>query len=282
MKISLFMIKHKVIFSVLFVLIALISIFILGPVFENPETYSKQIDSLTEKEDMLYKLTSASAVASVIISAVPGDLTSAIADAITDLTVFFVISLSAVFLEKYIITIVGLVIFRYILPIACALGILFLLFENNKFRVWGWKVAGFALVVILSIPLSTLMADQIVAINQKTIEYTIEAGNENNLTDEEDKESNGGIINSITNAINSASNSVKSATQKAKNTLRGFVLSVAVMLVATCVMPVLAFAIVLIASKFFFNLQFDVSIRKLHSFIRDSVHLDKDDDEVTV
>lgn len=276
MKINHFIIQHKVLFSALLILIALSSIFILGPIFENPEIYAKQIDSLTEKEDTLYKLTSSAAVASVVIAAIPGNSTSAIADAITDLTIFFVISLSAVFLEKYIITIIGMVIFRYILPLACVLGIIFLLFENNKYRVWGWKLVGFSLVIILAVPLSTLMADQMVAINQKTIEYTLAAGNEDNLDNKQGEETSGGIINSITNAISNATQDMKSAAQKAKDTLRGFISSVAVMLVATCVMPILALLLVYIASKFFFNLQFDGTIRRFPSFKSRSTYEDKE------
>ena len=286
MKTNRLTIKHKAIFTVLLIIIAVLSILVLSPIFEKPEFYSKQIDSLSEKEDTLYKLTTAAAVSSVAISAVPGESTSAIADAITDLTVFFVISLSAVFLEKYIITIIGMVVFRFIVPAACLLGAIFIL-SNDRIlktwaKTWAWRAIGFAIVILLAVPLSTYMADQMVAINQNTIEYTLVEGSKDTVTDEHDDEAKKRILSSITGAIDDVTQGVQSAIQKAKSILNGFIASVAVMLIATCVMPILAFVVVLIATKMFFNLQFDVSVRKLHSFRRGSDHLDKIDDEVTV
>lgn len=67
------------------------------------------------------KLTAASTAASAAVSALPGDTGSAIAEKLADLTSDFLIVLCAIMLEKYLLTITGYAVFRFILPAVCVL-----------------------------------------------------------------------------------------------------------------------------------------------------------------
>lgn len=251
--------KSNVAICAILIVLAFLSFFVLAPVFERPETYATQIESLSEKEATLYSLTAAAAVTSAAIAAVPGDSTSAISDAITDLTLFFVISLSAVFLEKYLITVIGMIGFRILIPVACLLGCLYSWLRSRIFFTWAWRLVIFTVVILLALPLSTAMSDKMVQMNETTIQNTI---NDGELAEEALEETDSkGFFSTITDAVSNFLGGVGQSFQNAGNVvkakLQNAVSSVAVMLIATCVSPVVALVIVLLAAKFLFGLSYD-------------------------
>ncbi len=260
-----FLDKYRIIVSIVLLAAAVASFFVLAPFFEKTDTYARQLSSLTDKENTLYGLTTASAVASAGIAAIPGDTTSAIADAITDLTLFFVISLGAVFLEKYLITVTGMVVFRILFPLACVLAILFLWSRSASWGAWAGKLAGFAVVILLAVPLSTRMADQMLEINRATIDSTVRVSGT-----ETDRDEDKGILSGIENVIEGVIGGVTDTLEGAKDQLRRFVSSVAVMLVATCVMPLLAVVLVYLAARFFFGLRIEPFVRGYQKY-RDEI-----------
>ncbi len=266
--------KRAVITCAFLVALFFLSIFVLAPIFENPETYKHQTDSLSNKEETLYSLTAAAAITSAAIAAVPGDTTSAISDAVTDLTLFFVISLSAVFFEKYLITVIGMIGFRILIPVACVLGCLSSFLHSRTLSMWAWRLVVFTVVIMLAIPLSTSMSDRMVEMNEATIQKTIDDGAsaENAL---EETDSNGffsKVTGAVKNFLGEIGNSFKNAGSAVKAKLQNAVSSVAVMLIATCVSPILAFVIVLIAAKFLFGLSYEYAINAAKRFRHDRKH----------
>ena len=256
------------------VLLAFLSFFVLAPVFEKPETYAHQIESLSDKEATLYSLTAAAAVTSAAIAAVPGDTTTAISDAITDLTLFFVISLSAVLLEKYLITVIGMVGFRVLIPIACLLGCLYTRSRSRMLSTWACRLILFTVVIMLAIPLSTAMSDRMVEMNESTIQSTINDGElaEEALEETDDKGFFSNVAGAGSNFLGGIGQSFQNAGNVVKEKLQNAVSSVAVMLIATCVSPIIAFVIVLIAAKFLFGLGYDGAINAARRFRLDRKH----------
>ena len=57
--------------------------------------------------------------------------------------------LCAIYLEKYLVTITGYVAFTYLIPIACGLWILNLIFANATVRKLAAKLAVFGLAISL-------------------------------------------------------------------------------------------------------------------------------------
>ena len=256
------------------VAIAFLSFFVFAPIIEKPQTYAAQIKSLSDKEDTLYSLTAAAAVTSAAIAAVPGDTTSAISDTITDLSLFFVISLSAVFLEKYLITVIGMIGFRILIPVACLLWCLNSFLRSHILSAWAWRLVIFTVVIMLAIPLSTAMSDKMVEMNKTTIQNTIQDGNlaEKALEETDSKGFFSNVAGAVSSFLGGIGESFKNAGNAVKAKLQNAISSVAVMLIATCVSPIIAFVIVLIAAKFLFGLSYDGAMNAMKRFRRTRKH----------
>ena len=95
------------------------------------------------------KLTAASTAASAAVSALPGDTGSAIAEKkLADLTSDFLIVLCAIMLEKYLLTITGYAVFRFILPAVCVLLIVRQFRSSEILAKLAFKLALFGMAVL--------------------------------------------------------------------------------------------------------------------------------------
>ena len=133
-------------------LIALISVFGLTKVAASPQTYEKTIASLDEKKETVMKLTAASTAASALISLTPDDTASPIADELAELSSYFLIILSAIYLEKYALTIIGYLAFGVLIPVACALSIVDVFLTKEIFKNIIRKLVITGLVILCIIP----------------------------------------------------------------------------------------------------------------------------------
>lgn len=257
-----FMIKHKACTVIISVLLLTVSLLFIAPYMSNPENYLATEKMLKERENTVFKLTAASAISSAAIAMVPGDSTSAIADAITDLTLFFVISLAALYLQEFLLTLNGLLIFRAMAAISFVLVICVI--KSNKIKYYEWlkKIILFSLIVLLIVPCSTYLSEQILDIKESTINSTID--NADSLdTSEED-----GFIERLSNGVSDKIDAVKAK-------LSGFVASVAIMLLVSCVIPILVLIALIFAAKTIFDIKYDFDPVDLFRKMKHSRHSDK-------
>jgi len=132
--------------------------------FGSPETYSGIIASLDKKAENVTALTAASATASGLITLVPGDGGSTIAEKLADISVDFAVVLAAIYLEKYLLTIFGMASFRILFPAGfVTLAGVFLTRQDSRWRhVWGqlaFKFLVFALAAAVVVPASVMVSD---------------------------------------------------------------------------------------------------------------------------
>ena len=92
--------------------VALVSFFVLGKHFSQPQAYGSVIASLDAKKDTVMNLVGASTGSSAAITVLPGDVGTPIAEKLIDLSSDFMIVLAAIYLEKYLLTVLGFVSFR--------------------------------------------------------------------------------------------------------------------------------------------------------------------------
>ncbi len=92
--------RTRWIITVALVAAALVCWFALLPHFSSPEAHADVIATIDEKIDNVLTLTAGSAGASALISAIPGDAGSPIAEKLMDLSTGFLIVLAALFLEN--------------------------------------------------------------------------------------------------------------------------------------------------------------------------------------
>lgn len=258
--------KTELLQLLILIVIALLSAFLIAKTVAAPSFHAKTIESLDSKRSTIMELTAGASAASVAVAALPGDATTPIANELAQLNSFFVISLGAVLLEKYLLTIISYGVFRFMIPAACALGVLGILFRNLSLRAIGIKLALAGLAFFLVIPASvgianlienTYQVSSIVDVDVTDLEEATQSVIEEEealLAEEipaEEKQSfwntiTGGLQHleeNVSQAVQNAASSITEAAENAKKTaeetLNHFVEALAVMIVTTCLIPIL-------------------------------------------
>lgn len=272
--------KQKCITAVILLLVAILSITVIGKYASAPENHQKTIASLDEKKQTVMELTAASTVTSALITLLPGDTATPIAEKMADVSGYLLVVLCAIYLEKYLVTITGYVAFTYLIPIACGLWILNLVFENATVRKLAAKLAVFGIAISLVVPASVKISDLIGDTYQAQIDATIEdAKNTQNIlensdlvndtsatetetgttgavtahTQEKNNSESGSASNifdwakdaissakdSVANVVENVTISTEDLVQKVENSLNHFIEAVAVMIITSCVIPML-------------------------------------------
>lgn len=225
----------KILKVVIPLLVAVLSITVLAKYAASPEFHAGTIEALDEKKSTVMELTAASTAASVAITALPGDVATPLAEKLVDLSSAFLIVLSAIYLEKYLVTITGYAASVVLIPAACILFSLNAVKENERLKYMAKKLAIFGIAIVLVIPASVKVSDMIEATYETSINETIEAAKGTTEEIEEATEEKEGIISGI---ISKVEESVNVATDKIENTLNNFIEALAVMIVTSCVIPV--------------------------------------------
>ena len=225
-------------------LIALISVFVLSGPASSPEFHKDSLAELEEKQTTVLELSAASAAASAAITLIPGDTATPIADKLADLSSHFLVVLCAIFLEKYLLTISGFLAFKVLIPVACGAYLLHALFGWKGLRVLAYKLAAFALLIFAVIPVSLQLSHMIETTYQASIDATIQSARETadaveSAAGSEEAEDEGfweGLISSVTEGITSVTSGIA---DKVGGMVNDFLEALAIMLVTSCVIPVL-------------------------------------------
>ena len=237
----------KAALAALLVLAALLSIFAVGKRASNPAYHQASIDALAEKQETVLELTAASTAASAAITLLPGDTATPIAEKLADLSGYFLIVLCAIFLEKYLLTITSYVSFTILIPAACALGIAALFSEKLRAALGklAWHLLLFALAIAFAIPAGVKVSSMIEDTYRASIEETIANAEQttediqsatSGEADESEKSGLSGLFSKVTEGITGAATA---AVEQLKTVLNRFIEALAVMLVTSCLIPIL-------------------------------------------
>lgn len=218
-------------------LAALLSVFIILNYASSAEHYPDTIASLNEKQTTVAELTAAATAASAAVSLIPGDAGTPIAEKLADFSSYFLIVFSAIFLEKYLLTITGVAAFKYLIPIGCALLAVYVFCKRDVLRNIAAKLIVFGIAIVLIIPVSVRVSDLIDDTYEESIQETIDAAKDTSeIAEGSTEEKETGLIDSIISGIQ---NTTSGVTEKAQNVLNNFIEALAVMIVTSCVIPIL-------------------------------------------
>ncbi len=228
----------KLLLCALLALLAVLSILFIADKAADAATHAETLGSIDGKAETVLKLSAASALASAGITAIPGDTATPIAEKLADFTEYFMLILCVLYTEKYLVTIIGAAAFRFLIPIACLLAGISLYWNPKLLRSLSIKIAAVALALYIVIPLSLQISDMIYAAYESSVQNTVAQAEE--LTEktsslaeaEEDK----GLVASVLERIRETAGTL---TDKAADTLNRFVETLAVMIVTSCVIPLL-------------------------------------------
>ena len=232
--------KSRIISLVLVVVLigtAIFSATWAAPKYSNPEERKETIEYLDTKRNTVLALTTASTTASTALTLLKDDWATPIANELAELSGYFLIILGAIMLEKYLITLSGLVVFQYIVPAACLLLIVYIFFRDMEWtKNLAIKLFAFGFALFLIVPASVKVCKVIEDTNKVSIEQALESAENATVLAESENKNDTGMFNKI---FSSVTNTVTSAVDSVKNILNNFIEAVAIMMITSCVIPIL-------------------------------------------
>ena len=158
--------RTDVIIAVVLIVLALISVFPVRMHFSSPNAYKHTIERLDDKRNAVLGLTAAATGASAAITAIPDDVGTPIAEKLMDLSGDLLVVLTAIYVEKYLLTVFGAASFGLLIPAALVALAAFALFRHRSPLAHALagpaaKVLLMALLLVATIPTSVAITDMI-------------------------------------------------------------------------------------------------------------------------
>ena len=237
----------------------IISCTFLGTKMTDPATYSHTIEVLDQNRKTILGLTAASAAASAAVSVLPDDVCNSLSEKLSDFTTYFMIILCIIFLEKYLLTILGAAACYVLIPAGCSFLLVSIFFPSKMLKSMGIKLVIFGAALLLAIPTSVWVSDQINAVYSESIEITVQSATtvSEHLTGEvpDGDDENTTVIDEAKALLGDLSGSVARVVEQFKNLLNRFIEATAVMIVTTCLIPILVVVFFAWLVKTLFNVE---------------------------
>ena len=261
-------------------LVLLLSATVVTSYTTNPEHHKKSIQILDEKKDNVLKLTALTTASSTALTLLPGDVATPIADKLADMSSYFVIILCAVFLEEYLLTITGYAAFRVLIPLAAALLIAGMYLDKERWKILAVRLGICGLLLYAAIPASVKISNMVEQTYETSLQTTIDEAETMNSeieaeTDGESAEEaqteeadSSFSLNKIAESIGDGISSIatmgeekaKEYAEKAEKVLNEFIEATAVMLITSCVLPILVVLFFFWMMKFVLEGHFSFSL----------------------
>lgn len=266
--------KKRIIAVIILVVITLISIFGVSKIASSNEFHTKSIQALDEKKVVVLELTAATAATSTAIALVPGDATTPLANQILQLSSYLLIVVGAILLEKVLLTLTGYIAFTFLIPIACLLYGIYLFAKKDVLRVLAIKLAVFGIVIFMIIPISIQISNLIEDTYQESINQTIEEAknieneSEKENTNNESEEATGwnAFTSKAKEIVSDVGDNVSEWIHKGEKALSDFIDAIAILLITSCVIPILVLILFVWIVKIIFGISIPVKeIKKIKS-----------------
>lgn len=234
-------IDYKKLAKALFlVLLALISALYFG---NDDSLFANATETKIEARiDDALVLSSASAISSVAVTLLPGDIATPVAEKMADLTEYFIIALLFLYTEKFLMAVLGFGVFKVIVPATCLILAALLYRKNEKLKKLVLRAALFSMMVFASIPISTRISDTIYSRYAVNIDEVVNAATSVTVSEEDGVESSKGVLDIVSEKISGVT---ASFTNKVGALLHSFIDILAVTVVSSCVIPLLVLAFLL-------------------------------------
>lgn len=239
----------------LLIVAALLSEFVGRPHFENVETWSGTIEVIDAKKNNVLALTTSTIALSAAISALPDDTGTPVAEQLTQLSGNLGIVLAVLYLEKYLLTILGFLSLGVLGPVAFVLLAISLLMHgrlttSHALFTLGIRVLLVGIIAIAVVPASVWVTQRIDETYQTSIsqaepgegaEGSENAGGES----QENKNFWESIAGGASQLVSNLKDGVKSVTDNLVKQVTDLIEGAIVMIVTSCLVPLLVLAVFL-------------------------------------
>ncbi|MDO4539377.1 MAG: hypothetical protein Q4B54_14520 [Coriobacteriales bacterium] len=260
--------RARIIVTCVLAALTLFSLLFLGPHFTDPNSYSKTIAVLDQKKETVMTLTGASTGTSAAITLLPGDVATPIAEKLVDLSSDFLIVVGALYLEKYLLTILAFIAFYILVPAGCLLGIAALHHPSYQWRPWfaqaGARLAVFGIAIALVVPVSVAVSSMIESTYKESIDQTVEKAQKTveDIEAQSEEESNDNTPLDV--LVSSVTAGATNAVERVRECLNDFIESLAMMIVTSCVIPIVVLLLFIWLIRAIFGISIPVPTRITH------------------
>lgn len=220
----------KVAVIVVILLVAVISFTVIAPIAADPDNHSHSIEQTDEKISTVMTLSAGAAGTSATLSLLPGDMCTPIADQLAELATYFMIILSALYLEKFMISLSGYIAFSVLIPLACLIVCGAIAFEKKNWYNIAGKIALLGIIFFIIVPASVKLSDMVYKTQADSVNNAVEEYNDLDI----EGDSEGSVLNELSTLTSDTLDKVSSF-------LSSLLESLAVMIVTSCIIPVLVF-----------------------------------------
>ncbi len=241
---------------------ALISALLLSRIWTSVDFHSGSISYINEKIGNVMGLTAASTAASAAISLIPGDAGLPVANQLASFSSEFMLIMCGLYLEKYLLIMTGYIAFYGLIPLSCFFGILNVFKHKDQYKQITIKLIVFAALILLTIPVSIQISKAIDDIYQYSTENVVEQANDIKVEDvpQQEKAQNWleGLIDSVQEGIDSVTMGLSDAVEEGKMLVSNMIEAIAIMIITSCVIPIVVFMILLWGSKSIMGINYEV------------------------
>lgn len=239
----------------LLIIAALLSEFVGRPHFENVETWSGTIEVIDAKKNNVLALTTSTIALSAAISALPDDTGTPVAEQLTQPSGNLGIVLAVLYLEKYLLTILGFLSLGVLGPVAFALLAISLLMHgrlttSHALFTLGIRVLLVGVIAIAVVPASVWVTQRIdetyqISISQEESEGSAEESKPTDSESQENKNFWDSIASGAAQLVSNLKDGIKSVTDGVVEQVTNLIEGAIVMIVTSCLVPLLVLAVFL-------------------------------------
>jgi len=248
----------NIIATIALVLIAVLSMTLLNSIFSSPETYAGTLRIIDGQKSVATSLSIAVTATSTTLSALPDDTAGPIANELANLSTPLFIIVCILFLEKFLLTTFGWISCSILFPLACLLAIFNRYLNRDALALYIKRLLILGLALILVIPFSAKVTGQIQDTFSESVNLAMEAvsdaTNGSDLSRDED-------ANAIVAFFSGLKDNVAKLVQTAKNMLGIFTDAIAVLLITSCIIPILTVVLFVFIIKIAFSM--DIPIKNI-------------------
>lgn len=239
----------------LLIIAALLSEFVGRPHFENVETWSGTIEVIDAKKNNVLALTTSTIALSAAISALPDDTGTPVAEQLTQLSGNLGIVLAVLYLEKYLLTILGFLSLGVLGPVAFALLAASLLAHGrlstgHTLFILGVRILLVGIIAVTVVPASVWVTQRIdetyqISISQTEPERSAEESEPAGDESRENKNFWDSIASGAAQLVSNLKDGIKSVTDGVVEQVTNLIEGTIVMIVTSCLVPLLVLAVFL-------------------------------------
>ena len=252
--------KNKITICIFLVILAIFSATVVTSYTSNISNYKGSIEQLDKKKETVLKLTALSTATAAGISLIPSDIGTPIANKLADLSDKFLIVLIAIILEKYLMTLSGYVVFRWLIPISLFIYAVSIMCQKDVLKDMAIKLLILGIALFSVVPVSLKISDVIETTYQDSINdtmLTVEKNSQDiksNIPNEEE--------GFVSGALSKIKEKAKDLSLIAKDSLNRFIETLAVLIVINCLLPIGVFAFFIWILKMLFQISIYSPMKK--------------------